>query len=237
MNHTCPACHASIPDDAIGGRGVALCKNCDATVRFEQTPEGWRVAGHTEAAAPDGITVHVDEASTRNAEGYRDTASTPGRFEASRRWFTPMVPALTLCAALWAGFLVVWYSIATSIPNASARSVFWFPLLHVAVGIGLTWYVLANWFNRTRIVVQEGHLSTRAGPIPAPWSRNKELKLRDVELFRAEFAKVTVQKYDEDPVRLWNVVARTRGGSDVVVVAGLPEEIARYLARRLQRQL
>lgn len=70
------------------------------------------------------------------------------------RWFTPMVFIPLFFCIFWDGFLVVWYAIAFSTNGPLMMKLF--PLLHVAVGVGLTWFVLATFVNRTTITVGDG---------------------------------------------------------------------------------
>ncbi len=237
MTLHCPSCDSPIDEDTIRDRGVANCKNCNATVRFDRVASGWQVSGYTDAAPPSGLTVHIDEPPPPKAASYRDSLRPVGRFEASYRWFSPKIIFLTFFAIGWDSFLVTWYASAFMSPPGGGGGfmMLLFPLIHVAVGVGLTWHVLTGWFNRTRIEVKEGRLSANSGPLPTPWRRSKELTLQDVEYFEA---KRSSRKFkNEMAAPPWDVVARTSSGSDVVAVAGVPMEHARYLAQRLERHL
>ena len=56
--------------------------------------------------------------------------------EIVRRWFGPQVIFMTLFAVAWDVFLVFWYSMAGGSGNLMMLL---FPLIHVAVGIGITY--------------------------------------------------------------------------------------------------
>lgn len=237
----CPSCQASVPESAIRpARAAALCPGCDSTLRLEAVGDGWRAVGFTAPAPPEGLTVEIDEPPARSGGGYRDAIREPGRFRASRRWWTPTVIFLTFFVLFWNGFLVLWYSgIAGSGMSGGFGLIFMlFPLIHVAVGLGLTWTVIATWFNRTTIEVSEGRLSCTHRPIPWPLGKPEPIALDAVELFEAEEAVPRFNANRNTGSRTWNVVARTSDGRRVAVVTRLGDERqARFVASRLDAQL
>src|SRR5258706_16415190 len=66
--------------------------------------------------------------------------------EIIRKWFGKQFIFLTAFAIFWDGFLFFWYSNAVTRGNLVALL---FPVLHLGVGFGLTYYVIAVWFNRS----------------------------------------------------------------------------------------
>jgi hypothetical protein len=72
---------------------------------------------------------------------------------------------------VWDGFLIVWYTIGIGglIHGGECAGFMWgmllFPLLHVAVGVGLTYAALCTFLNNTVIRVSDGELSVRHGPL------------------------------------------------------------------------
>ena len=92
-------------------------------------------------------------------------------------WLTWKVVPLAFFAVFWDGFLVFWYVQAFSKPNPQLMSVL-FPLGHVAVGLGLTYYVIASLVNRTDILITR--FAVRVATGPAPWIGNKEVKAGDI---------------------------------------------------------
>ena len=61
------------------------------------------------------------------------------------------------------------------------EAIFWvfvFPLVHVAVGVGLTYSVLATLFNRTEVELTADSLRVRHGPIP--WKGSFEASRGDL---------------------------------------------------------
>jgi len=64
--------------------------------------------------------------------------------------------------------------------NASLTSTFKiFPLIHVSVGVGLSYFTLCGFVYKTRIAVRAGALTVRHGPLPWLGARtvaSRELK-------------------------------------------------------------
>ncbi len=92
----------------------------------------------------------------------------------SWRWFEPALFFLLFFAIAWDAFLVGWYAVGltmTAIAGPMAIIMLVFPIAHVAVGVGMTYTVLAGFLNRTRIEVTTNELTVRHGPIP--WKGNR----------------------------------------------------------------
>lgn len=100
------------------------------------------------------------------------------------RWFSPIAFFLVFFCLFWDGFLVLWYGIGLA--TGDMPSVFFlFPLIHVAVGIGLTYYTICLFVNRSYIDASQQMLTVRHGPLP--WPRgNKEIAVADLEQLYVE---------------------------------------------------
>jgi len=113
---------------------------------------------YTEIGIPDSIKID------KNFQGLRIT----------RKWFGFKFVLLTLFVVIWDAFLVNWYAMAFSSSFQDTFSVMFilFPLFHVALGMGLSYYVLAGYFNKTIIDVDFNSITVRHGPIPF-WGNQK----------------------------------------------------------------
>jgi hypothetical protein len=87
-------------------------------------------------------------------------------------WFSPVAYFLAFFCTIWCGFLVFWYSMAFA--GGAPWIFFIFPLLHVAVGVGLSYYTLCLFKNKTYIEVDKNYLSVNHKPIPW-WKGNNEI--------------------------------------------------------------
>lgn len=230
----CSSCSAPIDEPSIRPSGVALCLQCHAVVRLEQLQGEWRVV--PQPVAPESIEVSIDEAPGSAGEGYRSASRTSGRFEATHRWSRgPELFFLGFFVLFWDGFLVLWYgALLTNKAHASLGSVL-APVLHVAVGVALTWFVLAKLVNRTQISVKEGIFRCRSGPIRIPTHRQQVLDLGSLKNFSAALS-VGRSRQREGQAK-WEVLAEKKEGGEVVVLRALSAEEARFLSERLDRQL
>lgn len=101
------------------------------------------------------------------------------------RWFTPVHVVMLLFCIFWDGFLVFWYRTALERHAGLTDPMIWFPLLHVAVGIGLSYSTVAGFLNRTIVAIGSGEITIRQGPVP--WPGNRTVNGADIrQLFREE---------------------------------------------------
>lgn len=176
----CRRCGAEIPADNVDlGTALAKCRFCNAVFGFADQLSGHKAApSPMDIPLPRGIEVseHGDE------------------LRLVRRWFTPALFFMLLFCVVWNGFLVFWYSV--TIEGGAPLIFSLFPLIHVAVGVGLTYATVAGFVNRTHITADPGRLRIRHQPLP--WPGNRELPVSELE-----------QLYCEEHV------SRTRNGTSV----------------------
>ncbi|MBN1827163.1 MAG: hypothetical protein JW958_12975 [Candidatus Eisenbacteria bacterium] len=130
-----------------------------------------------------------------------------------RSWFSPSLLFLTAFVIVWDGFLVFWYRHALT---TDATAMKWFPLLHVAVGVGLTYRVIAGWLNRTFVKVGGGEIVVRHAPIP--WLGNKTLKSSEIAQL---YSKEKVYSHRQGKPVVYEVRAITRADRNRKLVGGL----------------
>jgi hypothetical protein len=83
----------------------------------------------------------------------------------SWRWFSPKYIGLAIFAVVWDAFLCFWYSIAFS-GNGMPWIMIVFPLGHVAVGLGISYSVLAGFLNKTTLRIEKARFSVHHDPVP-----------------------------------------------------------------------
>jgi len=159
---TCPDCGAVIPAEDINiDRALAKCRACNAVVDVEQALRG-RGGAPTPGKRP-----RVPQPPAIKFEQFGNG------MRLARRWFVWSVVFLTFFCIAWDSFLIFWYSVALR-PGGPLIMVV-FPVVHVAVGVGLTYFTLAIYLNRTTLEVDESRLTVRIGPLPWPGNRNIEV--------------------------------------------------------------
>lgn len=199
MKLLCPSCGAAIrADDMNLDRLVAKCRECDSVFAF--APDGALRGGRRRP--------HVDLPARIRIENHGSGVVL------TRRWLSAKYYLLLVFSIVWNTFLVGWYAAVTA---ADAPLLFkLFPILHVAVGVGLTYSVVCGFVNRTRIAADGETLTVRHGPLPWPGAR--EIPARELaQLYTIE--KVSQSRNGES--RDYRVQARLRSGADVKLVSGL----------------
>jgi hypothetical protein len=170
----------------------------------------------------------------------RPTAPLPARFRAVElpdslsvewRWLTSKTVMLAFFCVAWDSALLGFYPRALASGNLGAIL---FPIAHVAVGVWLTWQVLAQLFNRTRVEVEAGVLSVRHGPVPA-FKRNFTLAGATLKQL---YVKERVSGSGSDRSSAYDLCALTDDGRELIVLPGLDEpDQALYLEQQIERRL
>lgn len=97
--------------------------------------------------------------------------------ELTWRWFSWKYIPLALFCVVWDGFLCFWYSIALSTDAPWIMIVF--PIFHLAVGVGLTYSVLAGFLNHSTLRVDRKIFSIQHDPVP--WLGEVKVPLGDLD--------------------------------------------------------
>ena len=163
------------------------------------------------------------------------------------RWFGPQFAFLVFFCVAWNAFLYFWYAKAIAgvdwaqglgALEGHRLMMILFPIAHVAVGVGLTYYTLCGFVNRTIVEVAGRVITISHGPLP--WRGNRTIPGSDVQqLYREEITRRTkngtstsyqlsaVQK-DNRKLKLLSGL----GGADLALF--LEQEIERALGIRDQ---
>jgi hypothetical protein len=149
----------------------------------------------------------------------------------SYRWFSAKFIFLAIFCLLWDGFIVFWYSMAAT--EGAPWIMLVFPLLHVAVGVGLTYYTIAGIYNRTTITVGQGRLSIVHAPFPWPGNRI----LQSPELGQL-YSEERVSQGRNGPSVSYQLSAITRDNRKIKLIAGLesPDSV-RFIERQIEEWL
>ncbi|MEZ6057336.1 MAG: hypothetical protein R3C01_11590 [Planctomycetaceae bacterium] len=168
----CPSCDG--PLEIPEGRGMFYCQFCGTPVTVPREQIDWHDAGSSQSTSsasssmPQGIKPVVAIPDKLRVEEFGDELTI------SWSWRSPILFFMVPFCLFWNGLLIVWYSIALfgNGPEGGMRFVFLlFPLIHVAVGLGLIYFVAALFLNRTTVSVNRDNLRLTHGPLPAPGNR------------------------------------------------------------------
>lgn len=229
----CPSCGARIPaEDMHLASMAARCRECHAFVDL-------RALTQSAVQLPvDPATGRVDWGDPRLAplpvpQPARITIERHGAdLRISRRWFTFKHVFMAFFCVMWNGMLGFFFVTALA-SGAELSALFLFPLLHVAVGIGLAYATVAGFVNSTVLAVERGHLTVRHGPLP--WMGNRDLSTSQIKQLFCE-QKITNSRNGRSVT--YSVKAMTRNDTAVKLVSGLhAHDEALYVEQEIEKHL
>jgi hypothetical protein len=144
----------------------------------------------------------------------------------TRRWYSHGLWPLLLFCIIWDGFLIVWYTIGVRELISGERGLdAWaavlmlvVPVLHVLVGLAMTYAVISGFLNRTIVRVAGGELSVWHGPFPWPYSQR---------LFTADIKQVyctqAPRRAGDNGATTYNLLAVTGKNDEVTLLRDLRE--------------
>ena len=154
-------------DDYVVGGGqdhddpMYMAGGTDGAARFQQ----WLHAGYQEESE---IPIPIPETMSVHREA--------GALTISRRWFGGAIIFMTIFALFWNGFLAIWFGIAISQGIGIMAA---FGSIHALVGIGMVYYVIAGYRNRTHIRVNPQTISIEHEPMP--WFGAKSISSQGIQ--------------------------------------------------------
>lgn len=129
-------------------------------------------------------------------------------------------------ALMWNAFLVFFYG--GLIVSGAPLVAFLFPLIHVAVGIGVGHQALTMLFNKTKVSVADGYLTITHTPIPT-WGGNKDIPTTDIDQI------YTKKKTGSKGAVHYELRAKMIGGKDIKLIPG--QSIDRDKAHEIEQLL
>ena len=221
MQIHCKACRAKILAEDINlEKTLAKCRGCNAVFDFsgQLEPEQRQAARsrpRPEVPLPPKF---------RMEDWGRDLVIT-------WRWFSPKFLALAFFCAFWDGFLVFWYVMAFR--QGAPLVMKLFPILHLAVGVGLTYFTLAGFLNRTAVKVSRDALGISHSPLP--WPGNRVLPSTEIEQL---YCGERMHRHRHSCSYSYQLNAVGRDGSKIKLISGLEEpEAALFLEQAIEARL
>ena len=145
-----------------------------------------------------------------------------------QRWFSlKYVPMAFFCVA-WDAFLCFWYSMAF---QGNAPWIFIvFPIVHLAVGIGLTYSTLCGFINRTVLEVSRDELAVWFEPLP--WLGEKTLKTADLKQL---YCKEKVTRGENSTTSQYQLYAVTRDDKEIQLLSSLDSpDVALFFEQQIE---
>jgi hypothetical protein len=210
----CRRCGTQITAENINlATALAKCHRCHAVFGFADRLSGTKSTPPAmDMPLPEGL------AMSERADMVR----------LERRWFRSSLFFQLLFCIFWDGFLVVWY---TNVPDDAIAILF--PLLHVAVGVSLTYATIAGFLNRTIIEAGTTHLAIRHTPLP--WRGNREIPVSELEQL---FCEEHVTRNKNGSTTSYSLNAVLQSGRKLGLVKGLPgADQALFIEHALEKHL
>jgi hypothetical protein len=217
----CPKCDARIAAENVNIQAlVAKCDKCGEVFRVTDylPPAAGKVADGRPTRVPQPGTLVVQDAGDIRVM--------------RRRWFRPMHVVLLFFCIAWDSFLVFWYVTALAMPAGGGFDLLAivFPICHVAVGVGLTYFVIAGFLNKSYIGVTPDRLYVRHRPVP--WSGNRDWPVAAVKEVYVE-ASYTQQSGKRAVQEMYNLNVVVDDGRSKKLLGGLELPEARFAAQTL----
>lgn len=145
--------------------------------------------------------------------------------------FKPMAFFLLFFCAIWNGFLIFWYfGLNTTDMPLIAKL---FPIGHIAVGIGLTYYTVSLFIDKTSISINNGIL--RVKDFPLPLGNTKNINIIDIKQI---YVSEKISSDENSSSSSFVLMAITNDGKLIKIVKGLNEkEEALFLEQELEKIL
>lgn len=226
---SCKSCGAAMRGDGFDRRlGVVVCAHCGAI--FDLTRRADREAVLPELpVAPAGKAAGGARAPVALPAGMVVDRQGPGRLAVRWRWFQWPALFLLFFAVAWDSFLVFWYGIVFTMPDVPWIMAV-FPLVHVAVGVAITYTAVAKLLNRTTVDCDGMALRVRHGPLP--WWPQPTVPVAALEQL---YVERKVKRGKNGTTVSWNLLAVTRDHSGLPLVTGLDDlDQALWLEQELE---
>ncbi len=175
----CKNCGIQLPDyDIDPYTAIGRCGSCCAVINFRDHPNfRGRVFADEEQQDESGERPRTDgKIRMKVPMPASITVEQLGRqLRITRKWFNYSCIFMAFFCIFWDVSLITWYYFALTVYSKDPFSytvMLLFPVLHVAVGIGLTYSTMAGFLNKTFIDVNDYELSISHGPLPWPAVHN-----------------------------------------------------------------
>ncbi|NRA51635.1 MAG: hypothetical protein HRU12_21130 [Phaeodactylibacter sp.] len=225
---SCPECQSSIAPDQINiNMLLAKCNNCGLVFSFESLAPAPAKSAPTAEALP-----LKDRGEIPMPPGIKAQALL-SELNIQIRWRNRASGFLTFFTIVWNIFVIPFalFGIASG-----EFQILLFLSLHLAVGIGLLYALVANLVNTTSIQATNQSLIIEHAPLPIPFWKNHDIAAKDIkQLYVEEYVASTT---NGRPNLRYSLSARMHTGRRLQLIKGLknPEE-GLYVEQQIERFL
>lgn len=215
MKITCNTCKNVIPATDINIKDkIAKCESCNSVFDCRDQLSAVLKKDRQELGLPKHIEVEKKYS----------------HLSIIRGWFNPAIIFLTIFCVFWDGFMIVWFGIAIS---QGQWPMALFGSIHGLVGVGLTYYTIAGYINKTYISVDSRAMTIEHAPLP--FGKNKYIRSKDLKQL---YSKEKVHHGKNGASFSYEVHAVTATGSKIKIVSGLSNsDQALYIEQEIEKFL
>lgn len=216
---TCPKCNHLISGDDINiEKTIAKCSNCHHVFGFSHDS---KIGGLVpELIPPEGIEVLKLRSELDLRLDWKKTTSSGGK---------SFLLAFTF---LWNLILLPF---VISILVSGNWGILLFLSLHLAVGLGLIWYMLGIYLNKTSINLSRHKLKVRTLPLRLPFFKSGEYEISDIK--QLYVSKYTASTTNGVPNYAYALYAIMQNGDKVSLVRGMNRETQHYMEQQIETYL
>jgi hypothetical protein len=211
----CPSCRAEVPGAALElSLKLGRCPQCDCVFSLEE-PSATRPLTPAEHRAVE----------RQEADGLHLTLP----------WQTPVAYFIAFFATVWN--LIMLYIVGMIIPMVMSAGlemiiVGLVPMVHVSVGVGLAYYSVALFVNKTDLHLSSSGLHLRHGPLP--WRGNRDVPRAEIaQLFVGE----RIVKHKNSSRKVYDLKIVLEKGTFLTLLPGIDLSTARFLEHRIEKHL
>lgn len=215
MDIHCKRCQEPVTAENVNlNSHIAKCPSCDAVFDFRDQLTRTEAHKRSSLNAPKGI----------------DLQTTMDGIQIVRRWFSAKAFGLLFFCLFWNGIM---FFILRGAVTTGQFSGLGFASIHIVVGVGMAYYCLASFLNRTYIDISFRDIAIRHRPVP--WWGGKKISLTDVEQV---FSKEKAHRQKNGTRYTYQVLFRDHRGKDTKMVSGLEKpEQALYIEQEIESTL
>ncbi len=216
---SCPKCNHFISGADINiEKTIARCSHCQHVFGFSHDSASGLLK--PELIIPQGIEVLKLRSEMDMRLDWSKTASSGGR------------KFMLLFTFLWN---IILLPFVLSIVLSGSWGLLLFISLHLAVGLGLIWYLAAMYLNKTSISLNKQIMRVRTMPVPLPLHKAKEIELGQID-------QMYVSRYTEStsngvPNYAFALYALMKDGEKVSLLRGMNKETQQYIEQEIEGYL
>lgn len=216
---SCPKCNHFINGADIDiEKTIAKCGHCNHVFGFAHDAGSGQLK--PEQIIPEGVEVLKLRSELDIRLKWQKTISSGGR------------SFMLLFTAIWNLILLPFVLVIIA---TGSWGILLFMSLHLAVGLGLMWYMASIYINQTSLSITKRKLRIRTLPLRNPLFRSKEIDTRDLkQLYVSKYTESTTNGVPNFAYALYAILA---DGETVSLLRGMNRQTQQYIEKEIEGYL